>query len=234
MQDSQNGKTVTPSPQSSLTNDGNIIGINGESNELHGDWLLVTRKKKVSNNPPLFTPKNVTPKTNRFTALSSQTQKTKPGPPKHVIQSRSIPNDQIRGPQIPKNTKRLRHDDDLMIEPGIKPSLFPNPKTNTPSVPTQINPKTTYVAKNNTNTSTNQQVFNVPFNHALPERNTPNPEHQHNKNIKNASSQAQADMETNSSNKILCDGTYEEVQDDTNVTEDVHESHDDNEEDMVT
>jgi hypothetical protein len=56
--ESQNGKAVTIFPNKLSASNDQLISIDGENNELHGDWLLVTRKKKVTNNPASLSSKN--------------------------------------------------------------------------------------------------------------------------------------------------------------------------------
>jgi len=82
IQESQNGNSVTIFPQESSANNDTIISIDGENNELHGEWLLVTRKKKTTNSSTSFAPKTVKPKaTNRYNTLNNLTSKNKAGPP---------------------------------------------------------------------------------------------------------------------------------------------------------
>lgn len=104
MPESQNGKAVTVSPEQSLPNNDEIISIDGKINELHGDWLLVTRKKKISHNSNYSSSKAVKPLTNRFHALINQSSKNKHVPQNHT--SRPYLLEQTRAIQTPKENKR--------------------------------------------------------------------------------------------------------------------------------
>ena len=78
----QNGNDVI-TPLIILSPDnGKVIRINEEKKELHGDWLLVTRKKKTPINTTLNSAKTVTHKNNLFTILSNSTKKSQVWPTK--------------------------------------------------------------------------------------------------------------------------------------------------------
>jgi hypothetical protein len=132
-----------------------------------GDWLLVTRKKKIPNSPTPLTTKTVKPKaTNRFTALNNLTSNDKADPPNQVTHSRPNPTDQSCAPQFPKETKRRRHDDDIMSEPILQYSMGHTPS---PSIPTQKKPpKTAYVAKSIPKTPNNKETIHDQQKHGPP------------------------------------------------------------------
>ena len=76
IQASQNGNDII-NPHIILSPDnGKVISINEGNKELHGDWLLVTRKKKAPINQALNSAKTVNHKTNRLTALANSPQKS--------------------------------------------------------------------------------------------------------------------------------------------------------------
>jgi len=69
-----------------------IITINDTNHQLHGDWLLVTRRKKTPNHPSLNVPKIANQKSNRFNALSTLAHQSKSSTSQHhmVIKDRSF------------------------------------------------------------------------------------------------------------------------------------------------
>ena len=71
--ESQKGNAVTILPKESSAHNENIISIDGENNEVHSDWLLLSRKKKPPKSPTSNFSKTVTPKVNRFNAINSLT-----------------------------------------------------------------------------------------------------------------------------------------------------------------
>jgi len=163
--ESSKGTAVTDSTKELLAHNGNIISINGENNELHGDWLLVTRKKKLPKNPTLISSKTVTPKTNRFNALNNLTHKTKADTPH--IQTRPNQCDQTRVTQTPKETKRRRHDDVTNAVPifEFSPVLTPVLSDTKQKNP----PKSTYVEKNISNLPNNQPTHFEHNKQAIPD-----------------------------------------------------------------
>jgi hypothetical protein len=66
-----NGKNSSCNQNHSTAINGEIISIDDGAKDLHGDWLLVTRRKKASNNSNFNNPKTDKPKTNRFSSLSN-------------------------------------------------------------------------------------------------------------------------------------------------------------------
>ena len=77
---SQNDNDIITPPIILSPDNGKVISINDGNKDLHGDWLLVTRKKKTPINPTLNSAKTVNYKANRFSALSISPQTVKPGP----------------------------------------------------------------------------------------------------------------------------------------------------------
>ena len=133
------------------TDDEKIISNNEGNKELHGDWLLVTRKKKTSNNPAFISTKTVTHKSNRFNALSHTPQNTKPGPHTTKLPPRLKPNDTARASKTKFEPKRRRSDEtnhDAIFNssvigpahnnmPGTQPQVF-NPARNSPNAQSPI------------------------------------------------------------------------------------------------
>jgi len=102
---SSNGKNLMPNQNDSSTVSEKIISNNEEINELHGDWMLVTRRKK-SQPGPTHPSKNVTNKINRFTSLSHLVHQVKP----IQVTNKNIPKPKSNeAPRVKKNhmeTKR--------------------------------------------------------------------------------------------------------------------------------
>jgi len=110
-----------PSQNYSPTDLEKVISNDEEINELHGDWMLVTRKKK-SQTGPTHLPKNVTSKSNRFTSLSQLAHQVKP----IQVSNKTNPRPKkIEASRVNKNhteTKRRRQDEES-FDPTIN---FPN------------------------------------------------------------------------------------------------------------
>jgi hypothetical protein len=160
--ESQNGKAITVFTQESLANDDRIICNAGENNELHGDWLVVTRKKRVPNNTTLFSSKTITPKGNRFNALANITDSNKTAPHNQTALARPAFHDQPHALHIPKVTKRPRHDHDNLTDNHM------------PIIATHKAPiKNTYVAKKFPQISNSQKATNDSHKHVPPARNIP-------------------------------------------------------------
>jgi len=99
------------SPINLSPHDGKIISNDEGNKELHGDWLLVTKKKKATNNSALNSAKTVPHKTNRYSALSTTPQKVKVGPPISKLPPRPKPNDLARANNKSYEPKRRRSED---------------------------------------------------------------------------------------------------------------------------
>ena len=225
--DSQNGKAVIISSQESLSNNEKITSIDGATNELHGDWLLVTRKKKIPNSSIFSSTKTATPKANRFHALNFALQK-RHGPPNQITPSRPSAPVQPRAPHTPKETKRRRHDHDTIKEPALQ-----NPM---PSVTTQKAPtKTVYMTKNIPQLPiTKQPMNNGPQTHVPPEQVIPNHENHSSNSAMNTSTPSQTEPDPNNTSEAQNRDAKGNSQDDTIVTTEIHGLQDTNEEDMVT
>jgi len=217
--ENQKGKAVTDWSNESITNDDKIIGIDGENNELHGDWLLVTRKKKQPKNPKPILPKTVTSKGNSFNALN------KAGPPNRITQPHLNPTTQPRAPHMLKETKRRRHDDFTLDEPVFD---HPSAQTSMLSPPIQKTAaKPAYVAKDK-NFLTNSQHSNSDLQkHETLDSSLQTPDPKHNSNI------MQTDHDPNNSNKAQSSDTNQDVHND-NVVPKSLDACDANEVDMVT
>jgi len=113
-----------PNQNDSSTDLVNIISNDEEINELHGDWMLVTRKKK-SQPGPTHNPKNVNNKSNRFQPLSQLAHHVKP----NQVTNKNIPKPLFNAaPRVIKNhmeTIRRRQDED----PFENNLNFPNNKS---------------------------------------------------------------------------------------------------------
>lgn len=124
---SQNGNSIITPPIILSTYNGKVTSINEGNKDLHGDWLVVTRKKKTPINPALNSAKTVNYKANHFSALSISPQKVKPGP--HSTKPSARPNlvDTTHASSISHETKRRRSDDinnDNSFDPNFDSSLF--------------------------------------------------------------------------------------------------------------
>jgi len=197
--ETQKGKAVTVLPKESLANNDKIISIDGENNELHGDWLLVTRKKKIPKNPISISSKTFTPKVNRFNALNNLTHKNKAGPPNHNTQPHPYPYEQSRAPQIPKETKRRRHDDVTNNEPAFDYSHVHTLMLSAPNHKTPAKPA--YVAKNIPKLPNSQNTTSDPQKHVPLESNIPTPDPNYSSSIMLITPSKQTEHETNNSNK---------------------------------
>lgn len=111
IQDFQNGNIVFTPLITLSRNDGEITSNNEGNKNLHGDWLLVTRKKKTTNNSALIAAKTVTHKTNRYCALSHNPQKVKLGPSIPKLPPRPKLNDIARANQNKSEPKRRRSEE---------------------------------------------------------------------------------------------------------------------------
>jgi hypothetical protein len=130
MSDSHNGNVLTTLPIILAHNDGKIISNNEGNKDPHGDWLLITRKKKATITPSLNNSKTVTPKANRFSALSIPPQNAKPAPPLHKLPPRPKPADTTRTSKTTYKPKRQRHDDTIIGSPFDPKHNFIGPKNN--------------------------------------------------------------------------------------------------------
>jgi len=119
--DSQNGNVSFTPPINLSPDDGKLISNNEGNKELHGDWLLVTRRKKATNNSA----KAVTHKPNRFSPLSLTPQKVKPGPPTPKLPPRPNFNDLARANKSNVEPKRRRS------EETITDTIFNSPLNST-------------------------------------------------------------------------------------------------------
>jgi len=232
--DSQNGKAVTNFSQELSSHNDKIISIDEGNNELDGDWLLVTRRKKFSTNPTTNSSKVVNIKANKFNALNSLTQKNKHGPSNHLSKPRPTPTDLTRAPQIPKETKRRRHDDLTNIEPILEYSHEYSPESSFLKHKAPI--KSAYVEKNIPQITNNQKAIHFDTHKHAPTVSV-FPIHDNNYNIStmNNNYPTQAGLDSNNSIKTLSCDTSEDVhKEDATVMPENHDSQDVNEEDMVT
>lgn len=235
--ENNNGTAVSFSSQQSLANNGTIISNDGEHQDLHGDWLLVTRKKRIPINPTLFPSKTATAKPNRYNALNSLNAPNKNGPHKHNSQPRPLAPAQPRSILVPKETKRRRQDPDNIQEPVLDTPLT---YTHKPTLATNKNEtKATYGEKNIPQTANSHKAINSSNKHFSPELHIPTLDQQLNSNTTDTSSPIQVDPEVNNTKAIQSRDTEENGQDmgqDVNViVTDNHDPHNANEEeDMVT
>lgn len=101
-----NGTDLIPSQNDMSKINGNLIIIDEGINELHGDWLLVTRRKKTANTPPINAHKNMNNRTNKFSVLSNLASQNKPNPSTHKLPPKPSPSDVSRGPSVPKRRRQ--------------------------------------------------------------------------------------------------------------------------------
>lgn len=102
--------------------------------ELHGGWLLVTRKKKMPINSTLISAKTSTNKNNRFIVLSNTSPKIKPGPQNTKLPPCPKPA-VIARVSSSHETKRQRSDDhhhDQTLDSIVDPSSIGQPRTTKP------------------------------------------------------------------------------------------------------
>jgi hypothetical protein len=165
--------------------------------------------------------------------------KNKPGPPNQTTQARSYHFDHTRASQIPKENKRRRHDDELMIDHDLHYSIGQTDtlsEANNPKNP-KSPIKSAYVAKHVQKIPNNQKATMNNHKPAPPEVKTPNREQNYTIISMNTSSPSRDDLDLNNSNKSICHVTVENIQDDpkakTIATED-NASYEANEEAMIT
>lgn len=110
-------ETTSKKGKSTISNEGNHL--------LHGDWLIVSRRKKFHNNSTLNAPKTVTKKNNMFNALSSLTNQNLTDPTNHKILQWSKTNETSRGSTnfVPK---RRIHEDPYVPITKILQRQFPS------------------------------------------------------------------------------------------------------------
>jgi hypothetical protein len=128
---SNNGNPFNASINAIQTETEKINSNNRENQELHGDWLLVTRRKKPQIQHPLSDKKTVTHKANKFSSLSAMTHQSKTDTANHKFPSRPKPNEVSRG-IISYNESKRRRQEDTYYVPITKQS-WPHPinKNNT-------------------------------------------------------------------------------------------------------
>jgi hypothetical protein len=141
------------------------INNNEESKELHGDWLLVTRRKKQPNMSPVSDSKTVNNnKGNKFNALSNLTHQPNDSPTIQKFPPRPHATNIARPIKTNENSKRRRQDDDIIQKTPISP--FPTNLTRPiPSVPFQ-QPMTTPIVSgaNNSDVPTQKPPIQVNIN----------------------------------------------------------------------
>lgn len=231
---SQNGNDIITPPIILSPDNGKVTSINEGNEDLHGDWLVVTRKKKTPINPALNSAKTVNYKANRFSALSISPQKVKPGP--HSTKPSPRPNlvDTTHASSISHETKRRRSDDinnDNSFDPNFDPSLFGPTRTTKPSKATHVTYKQMEISSNlqpTITSNTQAQLTNS------------NPTFEPNSTLQITTSHH---IETNSNNQYAPPNinivTTNENTHVTQINSDEHlessvEHHDSREEDMVT
>jgi hypothetical protein len=172
MQTYENGNSTITSPiilsRNNEGDNGKVISNNEGNKDLHGDWLLVTRKKKLPINSTPFSAKAGNNSNNRYSVLSNSSHKTKPGPhtTKYSPRPKSIAIP--RASSSKQETKRRRSDDDhhdQTFDPTVDPPLIgPARKTKPAKTPhqtvthmetllTKLSPKQANTNENNTDPS---------------------------------------------------------------------------------
>jgi hypothetical protein len=122
---------------------GKITSIDDGTKDLHGDWLLVTRRKKVNNNPNFNAQKAAKTKSNRFSSLSNLAHQEE-STPQPNLPPRPKPNDIQRTSKSAFDPKRRRQDSsgDTIMNQSLKvyptsdsnqgPTTQPNFQSNAP------------------------------------------------------------------------------------------------------
>lgn len=112
-----------------------ITSNNGENHKLHGDWLLVTRRKKPQNHSTLNDSKTITQKGNRFNVLSALAHQPNTSTANKKFSPRPKTNEASHGNNSHYETKRRRQEDHYFV-PTTK-QLLPDPISNS-KIPTDI------------------------------------------------------------------------------------------------
>lgn len=177
-----NGKNLMPNQNASPTVSENINSIDDEINEIHGDWMLVTRKKK-SQVGPTHNSKHVTNKSNKFSPLSQLAHHVKP----IQVTNKNIPKPKFSvAPRMNKErieTKRRRQEEEP-IDSNIN---FTNIKSTADTINDQhhantlvigqtLNPSTSHVSATKTKDVVSYQVnppATLPYSQAQPSKNIP-------------------------------------------------------------
>jgi len=89
---------------------GGIISNDEEVKDLHGDWLLVTKRKKTTNHPTLNALKSVTYTTNKFNVLAPQAHQVKPSATQYKLPPRPNPFDITCTNKSTSDSKRCRQE----------------------------------------------------------------------------------------------------------------------------
>lgn len=238
--DPENGKAVSIFPNKSSAHNDKIISNDEGNNELHGDWLLVTRKKRILIGPTSNSTKSASH--NCFTALNNLTQKAKPDPPYQPTNSRPYPIEPPRATKNHKDQKRRRHDDDVVIPPNVEYSFDPT-RNKAILIPSDRYPKAPsnkiHVAKINPQISINKKTNNHSPHILDPiESNTAQQEKNHDSTNMNISSPIQTEQDNNIVNNAdmqeeTCDD-LDDVQEEQLAASENHDSKGTGEEDMVT
>lgn len=162
-----NGNVSIPNHNDLSTINDKLISNDEGINELHGDWLLVTRRKKTATNPSFNAHKNVTHRANKFSALSNLAPQNRPNPTTQKFPQRPTPIDASRGRSAPIQ-KRQRQEESTQ-SPIIKQSLT-NQKVKPPMKPSidQQDLTAIIVTPSNANhiNSHVKDSFDSKFNHA--------------------------------------------------------------------
>jgi hypothetical protein len=121
-----NENTVTIDEDPKVTNKERNSNTNEDSKELHGDWLLVTRRKKQPNQPSPSDSKTVIlNKKNKFNVLSNLTQQPSYSPVTQKLPPRPHVTNIARPNKGNADPKRRRHDDDNDNVATIPSPLLP-------------------------------------------------------------------------------------------------------------
>jgi hypothetical protein len=146
----QNGNIVTADVDPKETNKEISNRNNEENKELHGDWLLVTRRKKQPNQPSSSGSKtDILNKSNKFNVLSNLAHQpsyrpaTQKLPPRPHVTNIARPNNGNIDP------KRRRHDVD-----NSNVTTTPSPSTSTTTTtPNNLNKSTPFIPPQSKETS---------------------------------------------------------------------------------
>ncbi|XP_045791942.1 uncharacterized protein LOC123886693 [Trifolium pratense] len=118
---SQNGIELNAGAEEKETEKEQITNNKDESSKLHGDWLLVTRRKKKSHQPTTENSKSVTHTTNNFNVLSPLAHQKKSKAINQKLPPRPKGSEIARPNKSSTDPKRRRHDDQNHV-----PIIFPS------------------------------------------------------------------------------------------------------------
>jgi len=114
-----NGNNLIAGIKETVAEKGKGINNNDENHLLHGDWLVVTRRKKSINQNALNVQKNVTQKHNRYNVLSFLVNQSKVDPTNNKLPHWPKSTDYTRGSNSSLPKRCGQHDTHVRINKSL-------------------------------------------------------------------------------------------------------------------